>query len=220
MDRDTWIFIGFIISALIFTMIVYFALSTAIPVGTLIFLIIPFTWNCIVKKRSAKYLGFTFNDFFRNVGLGVLIAFVLIGFIIIIELNFQIESSIKDLMVKSRSPAFTFLKIFPFPQCVLMFFIYNLLVQAFGEELFFRGFILKELLNRIREYAAITISALFFGVIHLPLLIIIPGLVSAFFVINSVLVGIIFAYIFVKRGSLIPSWVAHTIANTFALIFI
>ncbi len=92
-----------------------------------------------------------------------LIAFVLIGFIIIIELNFQIESSIKDLMVKSRSPAFTFLKIFPFPQCVLMFFIYNLLVQAFGEEFFFRGFILKELLNRIREYAAIAISALFFG---------------------------------------------------------
>ena len=220
MDRDTWIFIGFITLALIFTMIVYFGFSTAIPIGTLIFLIIPSIWNCIVKKRSANYLGFTFNDIFKNVSLGVLIASISISFILIIELNFQIGSSIKDLMVKSRSPAFIFSENFPFPQSVFMFFIYNLLVQAFGEELFFRGFILKELLNRIGEHVAIIISALFFGVVHLPLLIIAPGLVSVFFVINSVLVGIIFAYIFVKRESLIPSWVAHTIANTFSFIFI
>jgi len=86
MDRNTWIFIGFITLALIFTMIVYFGFSTAIPIGTLIFLIIPSIWNCIVKKRPANYLGFTFNGFFKNVSLGVLIASILIGFILIIEL--------------------------------------------------------------------------------------------------------------------------------------
>jgi len=220
MDRDTWIFTGFIVLALIFTIGIYFSFSTAIPIGTLIFLIIPSTWNCVVKKRSAKHLGFTFNEFFRNVGLGVLIASILISFIMIIELNFEIESSIKDLMVKGKSPAFIFLENFPFPQYVLMFFTYNLLVQAFGEELFFRGFILRELLNKMKEHVAITVSALFFGVFHLPLLIIAPGLVSVFFFINSILAGIIFAYIFIKRKSLIPSWIAHAIANTFALIFI
>jgi len=220
MDRDTWIFMGLVVLALIFVSIVYFSFSTSIPIGTLVFLLIPLIWNCIVKRRSAKYLGFVFDDFFRNVGLGILIAFALVIFMIIIELNFQVESSVRELMLRSKSPVFIFFESFSFPESVLMFFMYNFLVQTFGEEVFFRGFILRGLLNRVKKHFAIIISSLLFGAVHLPLLFIAPGLVSLFFVINSVLIGIIFAYIFVKRKSLIPSWIAHTIANTFALIFI
>jgi len=79
------------------------------------------------------------------------------------------------------------------------------------EELIFRGLVLKGLEHYVKEEGAMTISSLFFALVHyqaLPLT----------FLFVMFLVGTLLAYSVVKWRTLIPSVIAHVAINAQALL--
>lgn len=89
----------------------------------------------------------------------------------------------------------------------VLLFLYVCILAPLFEECIFRGVVLKSL-SKINTTFAIIVSAILFGLYHLNL----------FQTVNAFLVGLVFALIAVKSGSVIPSIVAHIVMNTFASV--
>lgn len=79
-----------------------------------------------------------------------------------------------------------------------------------GEELFFRGLLFGSLRRRFRFSVAATISAAAFGLVH-----VLPLLIPLLFV-----VGLVLAYVFERRGSLVASIAAHAAFNVIGITLI
>jgi membrane protease YdiL (CAAX protease family) len=77
------------------------------------------------------------------------------------------------------------------------------------EEIFFRGLVLEQTLRRWAPWQAVGITALLFGVVHLPIL---PQAV------NAVVMGVIMGYIYVRTRSLASVIVIHAINNAIAYL--
>lgn len=77
------------------------------------------------------------------------------------------------------------------------------LVAPLGEEMIFRGLILRGLLNRFRQDHAIAGSAVLFALVH----------VDPYRVITVFFVGLFLAWIFTRTGSLWACVLAHATAN-------
>lgn len=89
-------------------------------------------------------------------------------------------------------------------------FISVCIVAPIFEELFFRGFILKGMLNnQIKPQKAILISALIFGGIH----------IFPWQAVGGILAGIVLGITFYKTGSLLTCTLLHCINNTIGFIF-
>lgn len=86
-------------------------------------------------------------------------------------------------------------------------------VGPFAEELLFRGALLANLRMRMSDARAIGISAIAFGLVHLPDL---HGVWYA--VPNLVLVGLFCAWLRVRSGSLWPALVCHGANNMLAAL--
>jgi membrane protease YdiL (CAAX protease family) len=76
-------------------------------------------------------------------------------------------------------------------------------VAPVTEELFFRGVVLGGFLRNYRSVTAVLLSSLLFAVIHLN-----PWQFAAAFIL-----GIVFAWWFIRTESLWPSLLGHTLAN-------
>ena len=97
--------------------------------------------------------------------------------------------------------------------------VYATFNTAFPEELLFRGFLLKRLANKLGFNIANLIQALLFGLLHGATFFSIVGVIKSILII--VFTGAIawfMGYINEKNsnGSIIPSWIIHTISNLFS----
>lgn len=81
------------------------------------------------------------------------------------------------------------------------------IVGPIVEELLFRGAITKELLRQYSPVKAIVISALIFGIIH--------G--NPIQTVNAFLMGLMFAWLYYKTGSIMPGIVLHILNNGFTV---
>jgi membrane protease YdiL (CAAX protease family) len=78
------------------------------------------------------------------------------------------------------------------------------------EELLFRGLILSLLLPALRNTGAVAVSALLFGVIHLDFS---AGGATLYRVPFAIVVGLGFALLRLRSGSLVPAMIAHALVN-------
>ena len=97
--------------------------------------------------------------------------------------------------------------------------VYAAFNTAFPEELLFRGFLLKRLANKFGFNIADLTQALLFGLLHGVMFFSLVGAFKAILIV--VLTGAIawfMGYINEKHsnGSIVPSWIIHTIANLFS----
>ena len=76
------------------------------------------------------------------------------------------------------------------------------------EELFFRGFILRGVRQRCSDEFAIILVGLLFGAFHF----------DPYRFFPTSLLGILFGYMVVKTGSLIPGMIAHVVNNSVAML--
>ena len=83
------------------------------------------------------------------------------------------------------------------------------ILTPFAEELLFRGFILGMLLKRYSDTQSIVISSLIFAIAHEPI-----AMVLAFGG------GLLYGWIRVKTGSVLPGMIAHAIWNGFITIIV
>jgi membrane protease YdiL (CAAX protease family) len=99
--------------------------------------------------------------------------------------------------------------------------IYAFLQTGFSEELFFRGFLTKRLINKFGFQLGNIIQGSIFGLVHGLMFISVAGLLGA--VVTTIITGIVgwlMGWINEKQsnGSIISSWLLHGCANTIASI--
>lgn len=81
-------------------------------------------------------------------------------------------------------------------------------VAPVAEEIFFRGFLIGGITRRWSLIPAVAASAIIFAAIHLDVGSLIP----------FAIIGVIFAYIYVRSGNLFSSVIAHMLFNTVAFV--
>jgi membrane protease YdiL (CAAX protease family) len=96
------------------------------------------------------------------------------------------------------------------------------LVPPFLEELFFRGFLITELLALMPMYLTIATTSILFACIHVPYWFTRGATIQAIVINGSAAFGfsILTSYLFVKTRSIWPSTFAHIAANLFPQFFI
>ena len=77
-----------------------------------------------------------------------------------------------------------------------------------AEEVFFRGFLMGGLRTRFGTLPAVLVSSAIFGMFH-----IVPGAM-----ILTFLLGLAFAWIYIRTGSIWPAAFAHALQNTIAIV--
>jgi membrane protease YdiL (CAAX protease family) len=94
-------------------------------------------------------------------------------------------------------------------QLMGLFLLVGVVGPAF-EELLFRGVLLSSFRQVMGPAPAIFLSAAIFSIVHGDL----PGLVPIF------ILGSVMGYIFNKTGSLVPSFVMHSLQNSATFLFV
>ena len=90
----------------------------------------------------------------------------------------------------------------------------TVLAAPLAEEIFFRGFILAGLIRRLGVGGAMVASGFLFGAFH------ITGLETVGLVLPFGLIGMLFAWLYYRSGSLWPSIAAHLIFNLVSFIIL
>jgi len=145
----------------------------------------------VLAKRKPKNIYFTIRNK-SDILLGVLIGVIIgVPFFLIVIIN-------KDLFYINR--------IF-YPSRGNFLFYFNLpLISIIGpltEEIIFRGILIPTFEERMKTGYALIISTILFGLMH--------G--SFYQIIISVFVGFLFGWLFIKRRTIIPGFIAHSILN-------
>ncbi|MBQ6944177.1 MAG: CPBP family intramembrane metalloprotease [Ruminococcus sp.] len=180
-------------------------------VQIILFAIIPFIWWLATARKQQKFVEWIGLKKIEG-GKKTLTA------IIIVSIAFLFSGAITLYAIKGIETAaseFTGLGIMAIPAIV----VYAAFNTAFPEELLFRGFLLKRLANKFGFNIANIIQALLFGVLHGAMFFLLVGVVKAILII--IFTGVIawfMGYINEKysNGSIIPSWIIHTISNLFS----
>jgi membrane protease YdiL (CAAX protease family) len=81
-------------------------------------------------------------------------------------------------------------------------------VAPIAEEIFFRGFLIGGITRRWSLIPAVAVSAIIFAAIHIDVGSLIP----------FAIIGVVFAYIYLRSGNLASSIVAHMLFNTIAFV--
>lgn len=90
--------------------------------------------------------------------------------------------------------------------------VVTVLAAPLAEETFFRGFVFRGLLGRLGMWRAAIASGVLFGVLH------ITGLASLPLVVPFSLIGILFAWVYYRTGSLWSTIGAHFLFNLVSFI--
>lgn len=180
-------------------------------VQIILFGIIPFVWWFITARKKQKFtewIGLKKIEGGKKIITSMIvlsIAFLIVGALTLYEVR----------GVEMATSEFTGLGVVAIPSIV----IYATLNTAFPEELIFRGFILKRLENKFGFNVANFIQSVLFGLLHGAMFFNLVGIVKTVLIILfTSVVAWFMGYINEKcsNGSIIPSWIIHTISNLFS----
>ena len=179
----------------------------------ILFSIIPFIWWLATARKKQKFAEWIGLKKIEG-GKKTLTA------IIIVSIAFLISGALTLYLLREIETAtseFTGLGVVAIPAIV----VYATFNTAFPEELLFRGFLLKRLANKFGFNIANIIQALLFGLLHGIMFFMLVGIVKTILIIAFTgVIAWFMGYINEKysNGSMIPSWIIHTISNLFSVI--
>lgn len=134
-----------------------------------------------IDRKSFRSLGFEFSNYKRDLIIGLILGFALIGsgFILLLFLgNLSIES------VNFNIP-------------MLIGYGFMFIVGSLNEEIMIRGYILNNFFDSMNKYIALIVSSLLFAVMHLA-----NANVTVLSVINIFLAGILLGIYYVHKRNL------------------
>ena len=174
---------------------------------------LPFIWWLISAKKK--------ESFFNWIGLkkienkrSALINTIVISLVFITVSIFTLYL-IKD--IETATSEFKGLGI----SAILPALIYAIFNTSLPEEIFFRGFLLKRLLNKFGFRIANVIQSIIFGLLHGIMFFSLVGIVKVTIIILLTgMVAYAMGYVNEKKanGSILPSWYIHALSNIFASI--
>jgi len=176
-----------------------------------LFSAVPFVWWLAAarkKQKFAEWIGLKKPSGGRKTLTAIIIVSVVFLFSGVLSIY-----AVKG--VETATSEFAGLGVSALPAIV----VYAAFNTAFPEELLFRGFLLKRLADKFGFNAANIIQALLFGLLHGVMFFTLAGVLKAILII--VFTGAVaWAMGYVNErssnGSIIPSWIIHTISNVFA----
>ena len=163
-------------------------------------LVLAAVWFVGLRRHHVPWtvLGFRPLDVRSLVGMLALIAGVIIGANILVGLVTHLPQS-RDIFVFGRG----------LTEIVLMGLLV-LVAAPLAEEIFFRGFLLQGLARRLRFWPAAIVSSAVFAVAH----------IWWQFYVPIFILGLIFAWLFWRTGSLWASIAAHATINGTSLVVV
>jgi membrane protease YdiL (CAAX protease family) len=162
-------------------------------------------------------LGLRAAGWRRGLGIGLAAAAAVVGLSVIGEraavyllglIEGPQQAALRAAAEHADDPLLPVLGTLSGPGSIAWLFLLVCVVVPVGEEIFFRGFIYGGLRTRWGVPAAMLASALFFAAVHLQL---VHGL-------PIFLLGIVFAGVYQRSGSLVPVIVAHGLNNVIAVL--
>jgi len=182
------------------------------------FTLIPFLFFLFRKDKSVpflKYIGFTKptrKSIVYSIGVALLILFIGI-------IGVFLNEGFKEAVHAPNSVTGRFITMGLKPITFVSILIMALLQTSLSEEIFFRGFIGKQLINKLGFKRGNLLQGIIFGLVHFFLLL---------FLIKSSILTLIIIFIFTSfagwmigyikekyaNGSIIPGWIAHGLGNT------
>lgn len=199
-------------------MILSVIISSIIQV--LLFTLIPL----IVYLIKAK----TVKGFFNYIGLYpadkrpvVIAVFVSLLFTLSIMLLVVFNVSVKEAMIAPNTVTGSLRGLQSIPEKIAVLLIISCIKTSLAEEIFFRGFVAKRLINSLGFSTGNLIQALLFGIVHVVLFLAYTKADFFFLFIALLLpgsIGYLIGYINEKigNGSIFPGWITHALGNIIA----
>ncbi len=218
MKKPEIIFIGWCILALASLFPIMILLNGSFPLFTLIWILVPLL--AVARTKDASRVGvrqIAGREFVQAAAINLLGLFVIT--LLIEPWSHAYQMLVKAALV-SQPPDTTFAWLLRFERLPALsaMFLYSGFVSMFGEELFFRGWLLQLLQKRLSVSWAILIQALLFTILNLFVIIALPPLQSILYLIYTWLgVGIIGGWVAARTKSIWPSLFSVTVAN---LVFV
>jgi membrane protease YdiL (CAAX protease family) len=198
-------------------------LKGSFPIFTVIWIIVPLM--AVWRTKDASRIGFRavpWRPFIQitAINLGGLLALMLI-----FEPWSHTYQKLLTLVLTSQAPDATFAWLLRYPRIPALgaMTLYSGLVTLFGEELFFRGWLLQLLKKRVGTVWAVILQALLFVIPNLLVAFALPALQGWLYglIYTWSGIGILGGWAAARTGSIWPSLISATLCNLVlvALIF-
>lgn len=190
-------------------------LDGAFPIFTAVWILVPLA--VVIVQKDASRVGFRAVPWRECVQTSALN----IGGLLLVMLLFEPWShtyqKLLDVVLASRPPDTTFAWLLRFPRLPALggMLLYSGLVTLFGEELFFRGWLLQLLRRRWGPRWAVAVQALCFVGPNLLVAFVIPPLQGVLYVLvyTWLAIGVIGGWAAQRTSSIWPSLLAATVGN-------
>jgi len=155
-----------------------------------------FSWLYCTKieKRSARSMGFTRQNAFRDYGVGMAIGFVML------------------MAVAALEVALGYTEFMGFnPQVnigLLLLYFFGYVIQGMSEEVLLRGYLMMSMSNRTKPVIALIVSSAVFGLMHA----LNPG-ATPMAIINITLIGLFFGLLVLRLDSIWAACGVHSAWN-------
>lgn len=183
----------------------------------LLFSLLPLLFYIVRKKN--------FKGFFEYIGLitplkqtlliSLLSAVISFIFIVVLFLTYP-DLYLWELLKAPGTLTAEIGKIEPAYMAFIVIIIKSAINTGLSEEILFRGFIGKRLIERFGFGCGNTIQGAIFGILHGLLFMNTVGISAALLITFIIgIIGFLFGYLNERlgNGSIIPSWIAHSLAN-------
>ena len=176
----------------------------------LFIILLPSIWWFVTVRGKVPFMEWIGLKAVKRDKVSYLITWIIGGFLLFTAFSIFIFPLTRS--IETATSAFSGMGLKALPSIL----IYSFLQTSLPEELLFRGFLLKRLVNHMPFVFANTIQAIAFGLLHGVLFASVVSLEVTFFIIFFT--GAIAAYLgFVNEkkagGSILTSWIIHALAN-------
>ena len=177
-----------------------------------------------IKKRTVKgfldYIGLKKSNTKAN-GLAILASLILLAPMLLLTLT---SETFQEIMFDPNSITGKLRAMDLGANSIIILLIIAIFKTSFAEEILFRGFIAKRLISVFGFKKGNTLQAIIFGILHTVLFAVITTnfiFLSLIFIFPTI-AAYVFGYLNEKKanGSIIPSWIAHGLANVITYVTI
>ena len=190
-------------------------LHGSFPIFTVVWILVPLV--VVLKTKDASLVGFRtipWGQFAQTTALNL-------GGLLLIMLPFELWShtyeNLLTLALSNHAPDTTFAWLIRFPRIPALggMILYSGLVTLFGEELFFRGWLLQLLQKRLRAAWAVFLQAVLFTIPNLLVSFILPPLQGGLYALiyTWLAIGVVGGWAASRTRSIWPSLISATMCN-------